>query len=134
MWILKSWVNLVVVATLSALTACGGTEAQPPAPAPAPAPSPQPPITLVKLFEGKQCETRGVTSVTISKELVDAGVAVNEKSCPFDADAITSTGCGTPTKGYVKIEIQQDQEQRAQALGYKQASAFPPLTASACPP
>lgn len=118
----KLSVGFSIIATLAALTACGGSG------------TPQPSITLVKAYENIQCEPARITLLSLAKELTDAGVEVRAKSCPWDANTTVAAACGGPTNmGYLMVDIPQDQKPQAQSLGYREVSAFPPLTARACP-
>jgi hypothetical protein len=114
--------GLSAAALSVSLLACGGSD------------NPQPSITLVKAYENPSCLAPPVvTSSTLTKELVDAGVEVRARQCGSNPDITTGASCANPVTGYNVVDIPQDQKARAQSVGYVDLSNFPSLIVSACP-
>ena len=114
--------SLSAAALSVSLLACGGSDDS------------QPSITLVKVYENPSCLAPPiVTSTTLIKELVDAGVEIRVRSCGFDPSITSGASCGNPITGYSIVDIPQDQKTRAQSIGYVDLSKFPTVIARACP-
>ena len=119
---IQTFKSLSAVALSISLLACGGSD------------NPQPSITVVKVYENPSCLAPPiVTSTTLIKELVDAGVEIRARSCGFDPSIATGASCSIPITGYSIVDIPQDQKTRAQSIGYVDLSKFPSVIAGACP-
>lgn len=127
----KLSLGLCVIATLPALTACGGSDPQQPLPSPLVQLTPS--ITLISAYEVPQCAPARITPALLTKELTEAGVQVRASSCPFQPGITIASSCDAALPRYFMVDVPQDQELKVRTLGYKLVSAFPLLTANACP-
>ena len=112
--------HFLFVATIAlVVTACGGSDSQPP-------------LKLAKSVENLQCRPPRFPPSFLDAELAATGANVLSKSCAFDGLG-RAAACDTPAPYLRLIEIPSTQAELVRPIGYEALSEFAQIIPINCP-